>query len=184
MQINVNVNSLKNIAMGEYRPKAITLNSVTDATRLSLANMIMERAKYYAPVSSKASVNFEKDSRGVYTGEFEEVFPGRLRDNIRVEEYTKLVGVRVIKPNGMAAIETSQARGYVVVSDVWYSIYVHELTNNRHKEPTKAKYLETAAIEISNMMGDKVYLSIEYGSPPNGYIKVYIDDIMRGNRLV
>lgn len=184
MQIKVRALRYGNNLRALKDKSTYNIGSVPDVVKLQMANLIAQRAKYYCPISKKKSIVFKKDNYGYYTGEFYERVPGNLRNNIRVEEYTRLRYINVQGNNGITYQKAVNTRGYVVVSDVPYSIYVHELTMNRHEAPTRAKYLETAGIEVSNIFNDSIYLSIEYGGPPNGFIKIYIDDDSRGSQLV
>lgn len=61
--------------------------------------------------------------------------------------------------------------GIRIVSFAPYSIFVHEILTNRHKEPTKAKFLEDAAYEIYNASEGAFEVSIEY----TPLLQVFID---------
>lgn len=87
--------------------------------------------------------------------------PGYLREHIKVIRYGKT--------------------GVAVKSFAPYSIYVHEVLSNRHKSPTKAKFLEDGAIEVYNETDAFAGISIDYGS--DGTVTVYIDDLESGNQI-
>lgn len=65
---------------------------------------------------------------------------GRLKSSIKIKEENKHINI-------------------TVESD--YGLYVHEIMENRHKFPTKAKFLEDAAIEVKAELGN-FDISIEY----------------------
>lgn len=184
MQININARMFGNKLRTLKDKREYNIGSVPDIVKMQMAKLIEQKAKYYCPISSKKTVEFARDKDGIFLGYFYEKIPGTLRNNIRVEEYSITRYRNIQGNNGITYQKAVNTKGFVVVSDIDYSIYVHEIKTNRHKAPTIAKYLETAAIEVSNLYGDTVYLSIEYGGPPNGYIKVYIDDDRRGSQLV
>lgn len=65
---------------------------------------------------------------------------GRLKSSIKIKEENSHINI-------------------TVESD--YSLYVHEIMENRHAFPTKAKFLEDAAIEVKTELGN-FDASIEY----------------------
>lgn len=65
-----------------------------------------------------------------------------------------------------------------IVSEAPYSIYVHEILENRHAFPTKAKFLEDAAIEVKTELGN-FDASIEY----TPVLRVWINYPDRGTVL-
>lgn len=72
--------------------------------------------------------------------------------------------------------------GYVIGYNCDYAIYVHELVNNQHKFPTRAKFLEDAAVETMNEFNfDKgVYINLGIQYKP---LEVYIGVENQNNLL-
>lgn len=94
---------------------------------------------------------------------------------IKIAQYYAPVKTGYMRRN----IKRKFEEGHVcIVSEAPYSIYVHEILENRHAFPTKAKFLEDAAIEVKTELGN-FDVSIEY----TPVLRVWINYPDRGTVL-
>ena len=87
---------------------------------------------------------------------------GYMRDHITIEYYGE--------------------NGVCIVSNAPYSVYVHEALDTYYEYPTRAKFLEQAAIEVYNNLRGMFDISIEYNDG-KGRVILYIDDVSKGYQL-
>lgn len=72
-------------------------------------------------------------------------------------------------------INKVNSRLYEIKSLALYSIYVHEMVFNRHKKPTRAKFLEDAAYQTITKYGRELYMQMEY--EPILLVRISVDPI-------